>query len=372
MRLVLANRGLNGFGGSETYLITAGDYLQRLGHEVTLLGLEAGPAAELAQSRGLEVRTRAEDLPAEADATIAQDGEVAHALAERYPGAVRLFVVHSIYFEMQSPPQLPGVADIAVTLNERTRSHCQAMAYGGEVVRLRQPVDTMRFGLAARTGDRARRVVALSNNLGGLRAAMLAQACSDLGLEFELIGRNGRVTGQPEHEIGTADVVVGVGRSVLEAMAAGKAAYVYDGDGGDGWVRPETYAMLEADGFAGIATDAVIDLPRLRRDLADFDPAMGEANRDLARRHHGAGPHAVELVELIEKSAPSSSPAPEVLAEITRMWRVQRRVEEWGIQTSRQNRHLQTQIDSITAGGSYRLARAIGRPAAWLRRLRRR
>jgi hypothetical protein len=159
---------------------------------------------------------------------------------------------------------------------------------------------------------------------------------------------------------------------VLEAMAAGKAAYVYDSDGGDGWVRPESYAMLEADGFAGIATDAVIDLARLRRDLADFDPAMGEANRDLARHHHGAGSHAIELVELIERSAPSSPPDPEVLAEVARLWRVQRRAEEWAIQTARQNRHLQKQIDSITAGGSYRLARRIGRPAAWLRRLRRR
>ena len=38
-----------------------------------------------------------------------------------------------------------------------------------------------------------------------------------------------------------ADIVVGYGRSVLEAMAMGRAAYVWDHAGGDGWVTPETY-----------------------------------------------------------------------------------------------------------------------------------
>ena len=32
-------------------------------------------------------------------------------------------------------------------------------------------------------------------------------------------------------------------------------AYVWDTRGGDGWVTPETYPALEADGFTGAATD---------------------------------------------------------------------------------------------------------------------
>jgi hypothetical protein len=52
-------------------------------------------------------------------------------------------------------------------------------------------------------------------------------------------------------------------------MACGRAVYVYDMFGGDGWVTPEAYPALEADHFAGQATDRVIGPAELERDLAD-------------------------------------------------------------------------------------------------------
>jgi hypothetical protein len=45
--------------------------------------------------------------------------------------------------------------------------------------------------------------------------------------------------------------------------------------------------------------------------------------------------------------------------------------ETWAMATTAENRKLLGQIDRITSGGSYRLAKAIGRPAAWVRRRRR-
>ncbi|MEK6278403.1 MAG: hypothetical protein AABM29_10380 [Actinomycetota bacterium] len=369
MQLILANRRLDAIGGSETYLLTVADHLQRLGHDVTLFGLETGATARVAEARGLQVQTQADRLPSRADATICQDSEVAYTLSVRYPDAARLFVAHSVCFEIQSPPQVPGAVNAVVVLNDRVRRHCEAMAHTPEVARLRQPVDPLRFAFAAGPdGLRQRRVLALSNNLAGARLAMLAQACRRLGLELDLVGRHGRISESPEHEIGRADIVVGAGRCVIEAMAAGKPAYVYDIDGGDGWVDPQSYAALEANGFAGTATDDAIDTDRLERDLAAVDPATGEANRDLARRHHDAERHAVELAKLLERTTPAPPPPATVLAELARLARAQRRAEEWAMATSGENHRLLRQIDRITSGGSYRLARAIGRPVAWLRR----
>ena len=80
-----------------------------------------------------------------------------------------------------------------------------------------------------------------------------------------------------------ADIVVGYGRSVLEAMALGRAAYVWDIAGGDGWVTPETYPTLEADGFSGAATDPIIDADRMRADFASYGPELGAFGFDLVR-----------------------------------------------------------------------------------------
>jgi acetyltransferase-like isoleucine patch superfamily enzyme len=45
MEIVLATNGLVGIDGSETYLLTVAEHLQRLGHEVTVHAVEGGTVA---------------------------------------------------------------------------------------------------------------------------------------------------------------------------------------------------------------------------------------------------------------------------------------------------------------------------------------
>ncbi len=42
MRIVLGTHSFRGIGGSETYLLTAAEHLQRLGHDVTIHAVEGG------------------------------------------------------------------------------------------------------------------------------------------------------------------------------------------------------------------------------------------------------------------------------------------------------------------------------------------
>jgi hypothetical protein len=117
-------------------------------------------------------------------------------------------------------------------------------------------------------------------------------------------------------------VVIGQGRSILEAMACGRAAWVYGPTFGDGWVTPDSYPALEADGFRGRATDAVLNGDSFIRGLNHYDPSMGTANRKLARLHHSPHEHAVELVEALE-SAPAGRAVDAPLRELARALRVQ-------------------------------------------------
>src|SRR5215208_8016791 len=55
MEIVLATNGLVGIGGSETYLLTVAEQLQRLGHEVTVHADEGGAMSEYMRSRGRRV-----------------------------------------------------------------------------------------------------------------------------------------------------------------------------------------------------------------------------------------------------------------------------------------------------------------------------
>jgi len=298
-------------GGSETYAITVGEQLERLGHTVSLFAGEASDEGrELADSRGLELSTGDVATLAErddVDVVIAQDAAGAYALASARE-IPQVFVMHG-FASFEHPPQGLRPVPPVVALNNRVADYASALAAEPAVVRLRQPIDLWRFRPAGPARPRARRVLAFSNYIEPDRLAMLQAACDDLGLELTSMGARSTTSVTPQQRIADADIVVGYGRSVLEGMVMGRAAYVWDHGGGDGWVTPESYAELEANGFAGAATDEIVGAERLREDLAAYSPELGALGYDLVRKHHSSARHAEELVKLLNRvQAPAADP----------------------------------------------------------------
>ena len=106
-------------------------------------------------------------------------------------------------------------------------------------------------------------------------------------------------------------------------MACGRAVYVYDMFGGDGWVTPETYAAMEADHFAGQATDRVIGVDGARAATSPTTTArMGTVNRDLVLQHHSARDHVDRAPVRARQRRPKERP-PAPLRELARLTALQ-------------------------------------------------
>jgi len=323
VRILLGLHAFAGFAGTESYTLTVAEELAQLGHEVVVAAHETGPIADVARERGIAVVRGSGGLPGACDAVLAQDAPSALTLAAAYPAARRLHVVHSDYFALQGPSQTAGAADGVVVLNDRVRRFVEAQAAHPPITRLRQPVDLKRFGVGGGMRERARTALVLGNYLRGPALDTVVGACRDAGLEPVVRGIHTAPETAVEHAIADADLVIGLGRCVVEAMAGRRAAYVYGLGGGDGWVTAARYAALEADGFGGTATGDVIDGARLRAELSAWEPGMGAVNRQLAEAHDAAR-HAQELVAALEAvGTPSAPPADaEELARLTRLeWR---------------------------------------------------
>jgi hypothetical protein len=169
----------------------------------------------------------------------------------------------------------------------------------------------------------------LSNYLDGRRRDALVETWTAAGIDCVQIGMGHRVAFDVRPEIARADIVVAKARAALEGMACGKAVYVFDGFGGDGWVTGDNYAALEADNFAGLATDSPVDRRGLAADLDQYDPDMGWINREMVVRHHGARSHAQGLVEVLRgppPRRPDSASSPAATARTVRSaWGMQQR-----------------------------------------------
>lgn len=313
-----------GLGGAETYLLTVAEHLGRLGHEVTIHTRRTGELSSIARDRGLRVVSSERELPDACEAVLVQDAASAYTLAARYPDAPRIFVEHSTEFGPVHPPQLPGVCSAVVALNDRVLRHIGGLGLDVPVVRLRQPVDMARFGRLGIKHPEPRRVLIIGNYWRGPRLRMVERSCAAHGLEIAHVGLNGRPSSAPERDMADSDIVVGYGRCVVEAMASGLAAFVYGVVGGDGWMTPESYPAVEADGFAGRATSDEIDEDAFLRGLGEWRVEMGERNRDLATRHHDGATHVLELLELWDRldapAPPPRLPAEEMASLVRRLW----------------------------------------------------
>jgi len=309
MELIVATHQLAAPGGPQSYALTVAEHLARLGHSVTLYAREIGAMAALARERCLNVSAELDELPERVEGVIVGvDRSLAFELAGRYPDAVRVFVVHGID-DIHLPPPVDGVVAATVALNDRLAVRAAACVGAGEVVRMRQPVDMRRFSAGKQPAPRPARVLLLGNYHGahGSRAQVIMDAWSRAGLSWDQVGHP-RASLAVAERMTEADIVVGYGRSIIEAMACERPAYVFDHAGGDGWVTPDSYERIEAAGFSGLALGTPPDAARLRADLDAYRPELGKLGRDLVRTHHDARQHAAELVALLRRLSPEPPP----------------------------------------------------------------
>jgi hypothetical protein len=336
---------------------------------------ELGPFADHVRDRGIDVVDRLEELAAECDVVFAQDSIVAYDLAERYPDALNVFRICGDVYDFQLPPQLDGVVDLVVVLSDRYERVARSCSVTTPLLRLSVPIDVDRLVPVGGLRERPRHALMLGNY--GDRYELVREAWGRQGVEVERVGL---IDGNETHDVASAvayaDIVVAKSRAALDAMACGRAAYIYDIFGGDGWVTPDLYPALEADQFAGQATDRVIGEAELEADLAGYAPGMGRANRDLVLQHHTARDHVEQLLAAIARHSPGERPdAP--LRELGRLARLQWswqllahelrekevhfrdravRAEQAAAQALEDRAALQAQLDAIRNTRAWRLA----------------
>lgn len=368
MRILCTNQALAARGGTESYLETVVPALRQLGHDVELFCMRAGSVAETLRSRGFVVHEDEADLEPRYDVVHAQHASTALALRARLPTVPMVFASHSWFLDIEDPPPEAGIAAIVVyndIVSERV--HASELGEKVPVHRLTQPVV---IGAAdqGRVGIRRDpcRAVAISRSLS-TRIPALRDACGGARIELEVFGREGAVVEDPTAEIMRSDIVFGSGRTVLEALALGRAAFVYDETGSAGFVTADSYERLEACGFTPEAGEPVRDLPAL---IGRYDRSLGTVGRELVVRHHTAARHAAALVEIyrsVAAPAPSSDP-PDALRRLSVLTQqafeaeLRARGSEWEVaRLDDRLRVLQAELDAMRSSTSWRLTAPLRR-----------
>jgi hypothetical protein len=301
VKILLTNNALDARAGSESYLETIAPALRRLGHEVLFFSPNVGEMAESLRRAGFSVYDKPAELPRNVDVIHGQHTNAIAPVRSVLPDTPLVFATHSWFIPVEDPlPELGAAAFIA--FNERTHERLTAhvATQGKPIFRLQQPVDVS-FADAARVELREPAVsaVAVNRSLSERTLAVLRDACARNGIHFTAVGMGESEVADAREPMLAADIVFAIGRTALEAMAAGRAVYVVSESTHAGWVTPAAYDGLEADGFIGTSV-ALPEAAQLAQILGSYTAELGSDARRLAVAHHAVQSHVAALVSIYD------------------------------------------------------------------------
>ena len=131
--------------------------------------------------------------------------------------------------------------------------------------------------------------------------AMLRKVCDTLGLDFLSFNKHKNPTFHIEERINEADLVVGIGRSVYDAMACGRPCVVFDsrdynGNKGDGYLHPDLFNDFVQANCSGRYLGRQFSEAMLVDEFRKYNPDHGALLRKIAEEHLNAETTAASLL----------------------------------------------------------------------------
>lgn len=274
MRILIGNATLSLLAGSETFILTLATELKRLGHEVTAYSTDLGLIAAKLEAIGVRCvnelvgdnSTQArpfspilEEAEGQFDVAICSHYEITRTIRKKFANLPIIAICHGI---LHSNPQTGEiwpehpVTDMRVEQYIAVSEEVQRLlktSYGIDSMIIRNFFDLEKFKPEGNLPEKPRSIL-VSSNYWGVDSdinKIIKEVADHYGARFMGIGANFVTTSETDEVMKEADIVFGMGRSVLEGFCAGKIAVVHGRWGTGGVITPESYETLKLTNFSG-------------------------------------------------------------------------------------------------------------------------
>ncbi len=354
MKILLTNHHLALLGGTETAAYTLALALRGAGHEVSIATVEPGAVSEALEKVGFEVAVDLGEWRGRGfDVIHAHHNAMALTARYHFPRTPMIFVGHGVLPELEQPPSVDLGIGVFAGVSEEVRDAWRHKHGIEDTEVVRNAVDCERFHPREPVGAALKRVLVLSNHFPDELRAVVGKACDQVGAEIGYCGLEDGAVWNTEEAVNAADLVISLGRGIVEAMACGRAALVFDWHGADGIVTADNYQEIRKHNFSGRRFRRELDAEGLAEEMRKYQPEMGETNRALALEHHDirkAVSHYEEIYRrAIDAGVPDGLPplpGPEIEA-FQHMWREHVALKADARRLASEHQRLRMELDSI-------------------------
>ena len=301
MRILLTNNHLKGLGGSETATYTIARALKDAGHEVAIFTRVLGDVSDRLQLEGFDVVSDIARFRGRVfDCAHIHHNTCARLVRDAFPKLPMVYLGHGVVPALEAPPP----KDVRVAVHAAVSEEIAAAwkeKHGIERTEIvRNAIDLVRFRPVKPIHERCERILVIRGpkDTGAWRVAAMKMSA-----EITFVGAKGTSIWKIERKINEADLVVGVGRCALEAMACGRAVFVMNQQLGDGMLTEPRYFQSRIHNFSGRCfARKFTDPDKITSDiiLGYRHWPMAPMNRTLVEHYHDANDCAKRLTGLYE------------------------------------------------------------------------
>ncbi|WP_114752494.1 glycosyltransferase family protein [Pleomorphovibrio marinus] len=193
-----------------------------------------------------------------------------------------LQICHGPIPEMEQPSPL---ADYHIAVSEEVKQHLLQKGFDSKVVL--NGVDLGTFSPQKAIGKELKTVLSLCQSEEANK--WISEICEEEQLSFKAINKHENPVFQVNKEINKADMVIGIGRSVYDAIACGRPCVlfdnrVYNGTLGDGYLHPHLFKKFVLNNCSGRYTKKSFTKQQLKQEINKYNAEDGKALRSIAER----------------------------------------------------------------------------------------
>jgi len=329
MKILLGNNTLDWLAGSEMWTLTLATELKKLGHDVTAFSPQLGFIATKLEAAGVKcVKEIAgqqggvkpfnfvleEEDKGDYDVIVCAHHEITKHLKSKLPDTPIIAVVHGIMHKHPETgeifPEHPVTefkVDQYLAVSEEVQD-LLLQVYGIQAKLLRNFFDLDRFKFKKKSKMPAKpKTIMVNSNYWGVQDPInqiIKEVADHYDAQFIGVGANFQPTFEVELVLEKADIIFGMGRSVLEGVCMGKIGVVHGRWGTGGVINPESYKKLRMTNFSGREWKGQNDLKPSQEIIAQIDEAWNlktiNGMRAIMEKEHNVKVAAKQIIEMAE------------------------------------------------------------------------
>lgn len=281
MKILLGNNSLSLLAGSETWTYTLALALKKAGHDVSCFALELGEISKMLESEGIHCFDNIsasgiepfslvlkEEVKHEYDVIFSNHWHIVEYLRAQFPKTPIVSTIHGVMHEMEDEkgvlidapehPALKAGVNQFVAVSEEVQEKLRN-EYNIESIVVRNFIDLKKFK-NTKVKKTPKQLLINTNyaTKDDPEIEVIREVAKHYGAKLAAIGQNFTQTLKTEVAIKDSDIVLGMGRSVLEGLAMGRLAIVHGRWGTGGVITEDTVEELRDVNFSGRNSEGVV------------------------------------------------------------------------------------------------------------------